>query len=208
VRSAGRWSGPLLALPLVGCDEGAAGLAAAVGLVVLAGLGAAAVVGRRRVAPPPPGPGQPRSSAECQPVVDAVRGAAGRAGPAAPPPDARLRFVTGQLQAHQRGCLRYELRLAQVEHNLGAPEVRALIGGEDFLLAAPTLILFDHNIVWKRGELEELVRLAAGPLGLEVAEGRGSIDTRAHEACRAWARAEAARLVGPLVAGGSGGDGA
>ncbi len=118
--------------------------------------------------------------------------------------ETRLRFVTGQLQAHQRGCLRYELRLAHVEHNLGDPEVRALIGGEDLLLAAPTLILFDDSIVWRRGELEELVLLAAGPLGLEVAEGRGSIDTRAHEACRAWARAEAARLVGPLVAGGSG----
>lgn len=111
----------------------------------------------------------------------------------------RIDFVRNQLKQNQQDALDYALWLQRVEHNLDGKEVRQkLMNNRDFKLAHPTPILFNDNIVWKRGELEKVIQHVSPSLGFNVPTGKGMVDGRASEAIRAWARAEAAKQIAGL----------
>jgi hypothetical protein len=181
-----------------GCD----GSDALGGFIIVALLGMIAVrLFRGRGGVASSGDAQmPRTSADCEPIVDQVRRAAGNSTNG-PTTSDKQKFVSEQLHAHQRAYLRYEVGLLAVEYNLDPEPVRRLLNGDEVRFAAPTLVLFNDAWMWRRGELEPMVQAAAGPLGLVIAPGSVTIDERACDACRDWARAEAKRLVAPLVQG-------
>ena len=111
----------------------------------------------------------------------------------------RIDFVRQQLKQHQQDMLDYQLSLQMVKHNADRNEVRQkLMNNREFRLAAPPLVLFNDDITWRTGELENLIHHVSPSLGFNVPTGKGVVDNRAHEASRAWAEAEAAKQVAGL----------
>ena len=112
----------------------------------------------------------------------------------------RIDFVRQQLKQHQQDMLDYQLWLQMTEHNVDQKEVRQkLMNNRKFQLAPPPLVLFNDDITWRPGELENLVDHVSPSLGFNVPRGKRMVDTRANKASREWAEAEAAKQVAGLL---------
>lgn len=106
----------------------------------------------------------------------------------------QLKFVRDQVSEHREQYLTYLARMQGIREGLPSSEIDRLLVGRKPILGSPTLLLESENFIWRRGQLNQAVNTVIEELGLpNLTESHPVI--RASEACRAWAEAEALRIM-------------